>query len=78
MVAARKLLTLCLERGISYGRMADETDINQFYLWNIVNVDGYEPPLWVRKRLGMREYRDLYAMPERELRWSLENREDYG
>ena len=52
MVAARELLTLCLERGISYASMAEKLEINQFYLWSIVNEPDYVPPLWVRKRLG--------------------------
>jgi hypothetical protein len=75
MAKVRDVLRVCLTKNISYSVLESTTGVNRWYLWKIVNED-YDPPAWVKRRLGMKQYRDLFAMPERELRWSLENREE--
>jgi hypothetical protein len=54
--------------GMSYPSIARETGIPPGTLWDIAN--GKPVPRKWRKPV----YRDLFAMPVRELRWAIENR----
>jgi hypothetical protein len=71
-----KIVKLLLDRNFSYSKIEAYTGVNRYYLWNIVNRQGYKPPRWVAKRLGMGNYRDLLAIPKKELRWAIEHRKE--
>jgi hypothetical protein len=36
----------------SYGQLAKKYGVNEWYLWTILDDPNYEPPLWVRRKLG--------------------------
>jgi hypothetical protein len=75
-LAMKKLLTEALEGEFNYPRLEAMFNINRYYLWHIINTDGYKPPRRVARRLGLRRAKDLYSMPVKKLRWAIEHRTD--
>lgn len=90
-----------LKQNHTYAYLSKKYGVNNYYLWNIINVRGYRPPDKVLLKLGCtvtkpapvcrkcgavhvttrctakaRQYRDLWAMPTKVLRWKLENRKE--
>ena len=74
-LAVKELLMDALEGEFNYPKLEAMLGINRYYLWHIVNTDGYKPPSWVARRLGLRRAKDLYSMPVNELRRAIEHRE---
>ncbi len=68
------LIRLNCTLGVPWSEIAQESGIPQATLWDIAN--GKPIPAKWRRQLGMREFRDLLAMPTPELRWALEHREE--
>ena len=60
--------------GKPWSAIGQELGIPEGTLWDIAN--GKPVPRKWRRRLGLRVSRDLYAMPVKELRWAIENREE--
>ena len=57
-----------------WSEISQEIGIPAGTLWDIAN--GKPVPRKWRRRLGLRVSRDLYAMPLKELRWAMENRQE--
>ena len=57
-----------------WSEISQEIGIPAGTLWDIAN--GKPVPRKWRSRLGLRVSRDLYAMPVKELRWAMKNREE--
>ena len=60
--------------GLSWDKMGVMLGVPGGTLWDIAN--GKPVPRKWKRRLGLRVSRDLYAMPVKELRWAIENREE--
>jgi len=73
--AQRAINILNVTHGMSYPELQAITGVPAGTLWDIAH--GKPIPAKWRGVLGVRVYRDLFAMPVRELRWALENRERY-
>ena len=58
--------------GLTWLEMAEIIGVPAGTLWDIAN--GRPVPNKWRKQLGLAVYRDLFAMPVKELRWAIENR----
>ena len=74
---ARDTVQLALVRlnrvyDMSWHGISLEIGIPQATLWDIAN--GKPVPRKWRAQLCLRRYKDLYAMPVKELRWAIENR----
>ena len=76
LLYVKEILADALAKDYTYPKMENELRINRYYLWHIINTDGYKPPNWVYRKLGIRMSHDLFAMPVKELWWALENREE--
>ena len=50
-------------RFYTYADMAEELDINQHYLWHIVNTAGFHPPRWVCRKLGIEYTEPIVVHP---------------
>ena len=68
------LNTLHDTHGKPWSAIGQEIGIPAGTLWDIAHGKPVPRKWW--RRLGLRVSRDLYAMPVRELRWALENREE--
>lgn len=68
------LLRLNSMPDMSWGEISREIGIPPATLWDI--ADGKPVPRKWRRRLGLCGSRDLYAMPVKELRWAIKNREE--
>ena len=69
----RALLRLNEIYEMPYYKIAREIGIPAGTLWDIAH--GKPVPRKWRRKLGLRRAKDLYAMPVKELRWAIENRE---
>ena len=73
--AVRDMLNILRDTsGLSWDKMGVMLGVPGGTLWDIAN--GKPVPRKWRRRLGLRVSRDLYAMPVKELRWAIENREE--
>ena len=68
------LLRLISTPGMTWPKIALAWGIPAPTLWDIAS--GKPVPRKWRRRLGLRVSRDLYAMPVKDLRWSIDNREE--
>jgi hypothetical protein len=47
----------------SYAFLEDWYGVNRYYLWNLLNLDGYTPPEWAQEKLGIQIYRPAPVCP---------------
>ena len=69
---SRALLDAMSTDGMTWPKLSSLLGIPAGTLWDI--ADGKPVPRKWRKQLGLTVFRDLYAMPVKELRWAIRNR----
>ena len=69
---SKVLLDAASTKDMTWGRLSVLLGVPAGTLWDVAH--GKPVPRKWRSRLGLGVYRDLYAMPVKELRWAIKNR----